>query len=64
MADALDCTIGDLAPELHASTKNRMQSQSSCEITKRADGLWYVRIDQVVDHKTMLKIVSIMEDHG
>lgn len=63
VADALGCTPEDLAPELHAATRQRLPDFAPQVFTMLPDGLWRVKLDRSVDRATMTRIVDALEEY-
>lgn len=63
VSDALGVTVQDLAPELQTATKNRQGDFGPQHCSQTSDGFWHIRIDRVVDQKTMLKILKALDKY-
>lgn len=63
VADALGVQVHDLAPELQNATKSRQADYGPQNFSQTPDGRWQIRIDRVVDQKTMLKLLMALDEY-
>ncbi|WP_322893490.1 MULTISPECIES: helix-turn-helix transcriptional regulator [unclassified Yoonia] len=63
VADALGVKVNDLAPELQNATRTRQADYGPQAFSQTPDGRWQVRIDRLIDQKTMLKILSALDEY-
>lgn len=63
VADALGVPVHELAPELQAATKSRQGDFGPQAFSQTSDGRWQIRMDRLVDQKTMLKVLMALDEY-